>query len=470
MLDYPLVSPSSIGRRLRAVAYLSVLGLGASQAGALPPVQADPASTPLPVEGGSPGSEPPSAQDQQAPLADLNEVLEATRAKLEELNEAAGIMASSTRLREEVQALKDDNQRLTSELAQARTRQSELQSGRELADGRIAELTEAVEEARQESARRDEEIARLQRQNAQLNQSVERAHAAREAATARADRTQVEMTAKLEGATDAAARAKAELAAAKDQLGQAAGAAVEAERARRSATSEADALRGDAARARQELTAARAEIDRLQTANAGLEQQIASLHTEFRSATATARQNLVVMAEKIAALNAALESVRSEEATPPVSPRAEQHPAVDEPAAATPATSPPPGPTAPEPADDTEASGPADSGTDVATVEPNPAPAAVDDGLARFHADIQALNDLELSTAGADLFSGVESVSEREVHVGTTAAWNSLPPVGQQSYVDSLLDYWVAARGGEGPAVVRIVDRSGRVLVEKSTP
>jgi predicted nucleic acid-binding Zn-ribbon protein len=369
-----------------------------------------------------------------------------------------------------VQALKDDNQRLTSELAQARTRQSELQSGRELADGRIAELTEAVEEARQESARRDEEIARLQRQNAQLNQSVERAHAAREAATARADRTQVEMTAKLEGATDAAARAKAELAAAKDQLGQAAGAAVEAERARRSATSEADALRGDAARARQELTAARAEIDRLQTANAGLEQQIASLHTEFRSATATARQNLVVMAEKIAALNAALESVRSEEATPPVSPRAEQHPAADEPAAATPATSPPPGPTAPEPADDTEASGPADSGTDVATVEPNPAPAAVDDGLARFHADIQALNDLELSTAGADLFSGVESVSEREVHVGTTAAWNSLPPVGQQSYVDSLLDYWVAARGGEGPAVVRIVDRSGRVLVEKSTP
>jgi hypothetical protein len=33
-----------------------------------------------------------------------------------------------------------------------------------------------------------------------------------------------------------------------------------------------------------------------------------------------------------------------------------------------------------------------------------------------------------------------------------------------------LLDYWVAARGGEGRAVVRIVDQSGRVLVEKSTP
>jgi hypothetical protein len=60
-------------------------------------------------------------------------------------------------------------------------------------------------------------------------------------------------------------------------------------------------------------------------------------------------------------------------------------------------------------------------------------------------------------------------VNGREVHVGTTAAWDSLPPVGQQSYVESLLEYWVAARGG-GPAVVRVVDRSGRVLVERSRP
>jgi hypothetical protein len=126
-------------------------------------------------------------------------------------------------------------------------------------------------------------------------------------------------------------------------------------------------------------------------------------------------------------------------------------------------------PPAPEPADDTEASRPADDVTDFAIAAPSPAPAAVDGSLARFHADIAALNELELSTAGAGLFSGVRSVSGREVHVGTTAAWESLPPIGQQSYIDSLLDYWIAARGG-GPAVVRIVDPSGRVLVEKSTP
>lgn len=467
MLDHPLPSPSSICRRLHALAYLIVLGLGASQAGALPPVQADPAAASLPAEGEPPGSAQLSAADQQAPLADLNEVLEATRAKLEELNAATGIVASSTKL-EGVQALEADNQRLTTQLTQALARQSELQSGSERAEARIAELTKALEAARRESARRDEEVARLRRQNAELNQSVERADAEREAATARADRAEVEMTEQLEAATDAAARAKAELAAMKVQLDQTAGAAVEAERARRSATSGADALRGDAARARQELTAARAEIERLSTTNAGLEQQIGSLHMELRSATATARQNLTLMAEKMAALNAALESVRSDAATPPISPQAEQHPAAD--AVAPPATSPAPGPPAPEPADDTEASRPADDVTDVATAEPNPAPAAVDGSLARFHADIAALNELELSTAGAGLFSGVRSVSGREVHVGTTAAWESLPPIGQQSYIDSLLEYWVAARGGDGPAIVRIVDPSGRVLVEKSTP
>ena len=468
MLDHPL-SLLSICRRLRALAYLSVLGLAAGQAGALPPVQADPASTPPSADAAPPGAGPSSAADRQAPLADLAEVLEATRAKLEELNDAAGIMATNARLREAAQALEEDNQRLTTELTRALSRHSELQSAGELADARIAELTEAVEAAGRESVRLDEALVRLRRQNAQLEQSVERADAAREATVARADRAQVEMSEKLAAATDAVARTKAELAAAQDQLGQAAGAAVEAERARQSATSEADALRNDLARAREELTAAATATDRLRTANAGLEQQLASLHTGSRSATEMARQNLIVMAEKIAALNAALETVRSHEATPPASPQAEPEPdpAADEPAA-TPATAPTPPPPAPEPADDVDASRPADGVTNVAIAAPSPVAETAD--LARFHADIEALNDLELSTAGADLFSGVESVSGREVQIGTTTAWHSLPPIGQESYVDSLLDYWVAARGGQGPAVVRIVDRSGRVLVEKSTP
>ncbi|MGH6899148.1 MAG: hypothetical protein ACREJ5_21795 [Geminicoccaceae bacterium] len=103
-------------------------------------------------------------------------------------------------------------------------------------------------------------------------------------------------------------------------------------------------------------------------------------------------------------------------------------------------------------------------------VSPSAAAAKADPRLARFHADIQALNDLEMSAAGSNLFSGIESVSGRTVHVAATDAWDALLPVGKESYLDSLLDYWLAAQGGQGPAAVRIVDPSGRVLVEKSWP
>ena len=113
---------------------------------------------------------------------------------------------------------------------------------------------------------------------------------------------------------------------------------------------------------------------------------------------------------------------------------------------------------------------PPDSPTHVSMVGTTMVPAEVESGLTRFSADIKALNELELSAAGQDVFSGVESVNGREVLVGATAAWNSLPPVGQQSYLDSLLDAWVAAQDGDGPAVVRIVDQKGQVLVEKLRP
>ncbi|MGH6885873.1 MAG: hypothetical protein ACREGK_07355, partial [Geminicoccales bacterium] len=146
----------------------------------------------------------------------------------------------------------------------------------------------------------------------------------------------------------------------------------------------------------------------------------------------------------------------------------------DEPA--TPARSPAIArPGGPKPASETDAGEAADgpierSATELSMAQPNAAPAEDDSRLAGFHANVEALNDLELSTEGVDLFSGIASVDGRTVHVGATAAWNTLPTVGKQSYLDSLLDLWVAAQGGQGPAVVRIVDPSGRVLVEKSWP
>ena len=54
------------------------------------------------------------------------------------------------------------------------------------------------------------------------------------------------------------------------------------------------------------------------------------------------------------------------------------------------------------------------------------------------------------------------------VNVSTTPAWAKIPAAGQRSYLNSLLDLWIVAQEGSGPAVVRIVDPNGRVLLEKS--
>jgi hypothetical protein len=97
-------------------------------------------------------------------------------------------------------------------------------------------------------------------------------------------------------------------------------------------------------------------------------------------------------------------------------------------------------------------------------------PSVADSGVKHFHANLQALNELELKAGGSDLFSGFESANDSEVRVSTTAAWDRLPPIGRESYSSALLDYWIIARGGKGPAVVRIIDASGQVLVEKSSP
>ena len=313
-------------------------------------------------------------------------------------------------------------------------------------------------------------LTRLRRQNAQLDQSVSRAHAARKSAEARAERTQVEMTKKLEEAINAGARSKAELAAVQEQLGQAAGAAVEAERARQTATREADALRNETARARRDLTAARAEIDRLKIANAEFEKQVASRRVDWTSATDMARQNLIMIAEKIAALNAALDTGHSDETAPPLRPQTAAEPAEDAPATTTPATSAAPQPPAPPPASSTDGSRPADDASKVETAAPAPALAEAESGLERFRAHVEALNDVELRSTGSNLFSGVEGVSGNKVDVGTTAAWKSLPPVGQEGYLESLLDDWVAVQGGRVP---RSSGSSTRVVawsLEKSTP
>jgi hypothetical protein len=217
---------------------------------------------------------------------------------------------------------------------------------------------------------------------------------------------------------------------------------------------------------------------------------MASWRASSTSAIETARQNLVMMEEKIQELNAALAVAPPEQATPAV--RASTKPAAPEkatPAASAPVrpiapedersaaiqTPPIAQPRAPEPASRTgagqTAEGPIEGPrTRLSMARPNAASPEADSRLAGFRANIQALNDLELSAEGGDLFSGIASVKGRAVDVGATAAWDAVSAVGKQSYLDALLDYWVTAQGGQAPAVVRVVDPSGRVLVEKAWP
>lgn len=585
MLDHSSLSSSAIRRPLCALACLGVLALGGGQAGALPPVPVEPVPGVLLAQGGPPASEQRAGADRPAPLSDLNEVLGATRAKLEELTKATALVAADAERRKELQALKRDHERLAAELEEASARRAELERAADLAEARIAELAKAADAAREtalaeaESLRADsaekleaaaDEVEQLRAELAGSRDELDATR--RELAEANGAREQVEarvvaLEQVVERSGAEADRLETELAEAKAQLDQAAGAVVEAERARQAASGEAQALRGDAERAREELAAARDEGARLEAANAGLEKQMASLHMDWRSATETARHNLIVMEEKIEELNAALELARPEGAPPaepvtvesqpgaashapsamvqPVAPeadggtdaeqparsalsvigvtaaRAESAPvetatvaleklieslpdsssatggprhepimtdeeikaaladtlrakpaAVEDARDAAPRAAPSAmvQPPVPEPAGDADADQPTGSPTELAMVDPSAVPAEGDSRLASFRANVQTLNQLERNSDGADLFSGVESVNGREVSVSATTAWNSLPRVGKQSYLDYLLDAWVTALGDEGSAAVRIVDPSGQVLVQKSLP
>jgi hypothetical protein len=72
--------------------------------------------------------------------------------------------------------------------------------------------------------------------------------------------------------------------------------------------------------------------------------------------------------------------------------------------------------------------------------------------------------------AGVDLFTDVESAGGGVVQVAATEAWSSIPPAGQASYANTLLDRWAAARGYGGAVSVQIVASDGTVLLERTRP
>lgn len=88
----------------------------------------------------------------------------------------------------------------------------------------------------------------------------------------------------------------------------------------------------------------------------------------------------------------------------------------------------------------------------------------------RFKESVDYLNSRAMQVAGVDLFTGIKSVDDDRVTVGITDAWTTVPPAGQRSYLNTLLDRWSAAKGGSRPVSIQIVDAEGQVLAEGSRP
>lgn len=90
--------------------------------------------------------------------------------------------------------------------------------------------------------------------------------------------------------------------------------------------------------------------------------------------------------------------------------------------------------------------------------------------LQRFRDSVAYLNSRSMSVGGFELFTEVEPLGGGAVQVGATDAWASIPPAGQLSYANTLLDRWAAATGRSDQVKVQIVDHSGQVLMEESKP
>ena len=68
------------------------------------------------------------------------------------------------------------------------------------------------------------------------------------------------------------------------------------------------------------------------------------------------------------------------------------------------------------------------------------------------------------------LFYGLLVLLYMFVPVAVVIGMSFNEPAGRQSYVNTLLDRWAAARGHGGRISVQIVDVDGQVLLERTRP
>jgi chromosome segregation ATPase len=123
-----------------------------------------------------PREQPSSGRHQQAPLAELNHVMEATRAKLEEL---FGGTEAIVELRTQTELLGQENERLNGQLAAAKgqvgeafTAADEAERARQRAVSEAQQVRSQGERANAELVAARKEIQRLQAANDELEQQI----------------------------------------------------------------------------------------------------------------------------------------------------------------------------------------------------------------------------------------------------------------------------------------------------------
>jgi hypothetical protein len=104
------------------------------------------------------------------------------------------------------------------------------------------------------------------------------------------------------------------------------------------------------------------------------------------------------------------------------------------------------------------------------TIAPGAAAEIESVDLQRFRDSVAYLNSRSQVVAGVDLFTEVEPLGGGAVQVGATDAWANVPPAGQRSYANALLERWAAATGRADQLSVQIVDQGGQVLMQESKP
>lgn len=122
------------------------------------------------------------------------------------------------------------------------------------------------------------------------------------------------------------------------------------------------------------------------------------------------------------------------------------------------------------PAPSEGAGGPAAGDLEIEAISPSAGPLEETAAVRRFRETVDYLNNRAVQVAGVDLFTGVAPVDAATVQVETTDAWTTVPPAGQRSYLNTLVDRWSAAQDGEPNEVrVQIVDVEGILLMEEGS-